>query len=330
MNRAFEKYARLVDAIKSEIGRVVIGQEALIDLMLLTLLSRGHILLEGVPGLAKSLAVEIFAAVIGGDFRRFQFTPDKMPGDITGTTVFDERKRQFGFHRGPVFCNIFLADEINRASPKVQSALLQAMQEKVVDADDFREALPELFIVLATQNPVEQVGTYPLAEAQTDRFMVKFNVAYPQQAEEAELMARKHGDFETRRAGIRRVATPEDMLAMQRVVHEKIRVTRTVMAYMLSLCLATRPPRTCGGNGTEMEIHRYIRLGASPRATESLLALSKARAFCRGRDFVRFDDVTGCAPHVLRHRILLNHAAAADGITPDRIVNDILNRVVAY
>ena len=185
----FNRYSGKIQQVKAEIAKVVIGQEEMISLMIYTLLSGGHILLEGVPGLAKSLAVETFAKVIGGDFKRFQFTPDKMPSDITGTMVWNEQQQKFEFYYGPIFCNIFLADEINRASPKVQSALLQAMQEKEVAVERTHYDIPHPFMVLATQNPIEQIGTYPLAESQIDRFMVKYNVGYPQKGEEFELIA---------------------------------------------------------------------------------------------------------------------------------------------
>jgi len=175
----FDRYADKIQQIKAEIAKVVIGQEEMISMMIYTLLSKGHILLEGVPGLAKSLAVETFARVIGGNFKRFQFTPDKMPSDVTGTMVWNEKEKKFEFYFGPIFCNIFLADEINRASPKVQSALLQAMQEKEVTVECMHYDIPHPFMVLATENPIEQIGTYPLAEAQVDRFMVKYDVGYP-------------------------------------------------------------------------------------------------------------------------------------------------------
>ncbi|MDM8517661.1 AAA family ATPase, partial [Desulfobacterales bacterium HSG16] len=301
----------------------------MIDLMIKTLLSGGHILLEGVPGLAKSLGVETFARVIGGDFKRFQFTPDKMPGDITGTTIYNEREKKFDQAWGPVFCNIFLADEINRASPKVQSALLEAMQEKKVDMDGVRKNIPELFIVLATQNPIEQVGTYPLAEAQVDRFMVKYQVGYPTQEDETELIVRKNSDFKKRTEDIRQVADIDDILFMQRLIHDTIQVKKNVMDYMINICIATRPLQAC--ECAELtEIHEYLRLGASPRATESLLALSKSHAFCQGRDIVTFDDVSQCAPHVLRHRILLNNVADAKGVSCDMIVDEVLKQVRVY
>lgn len=316
--------------IKAEIGKVVIGQEDMISLMICTLLSGGHILLEGVPGLAKSLAVETFAKVVGGDFRRFQFTPDKMPGDITGTMIYNEKEKKFDYYFGPVFCNIFLADEINRASPKVQSALLQAMQEKEVDIERERHSIPEPFIVLATQNPVEQIGVYPLAEAQTDRFMVKYDVGYPDRDEETELIVRKNDNFEELKADVRKITSPDDILMMQKHIHENVRVTRNVMNYIISICIATRPPQTYGKRESDAEIYKYIRLGASPRATESLLALSKSFAFCHARDFVSFDDVNKCAVHVLRHRILLNNNAVVSQVTSDMIVNEIFRMVRAY
>ncbi len=326
----FQDYSRLFQDIKAEVSQVVIGQAEMIDLMILTLLSNGHILLEGVPGLAKSLAVETFAKVIGGEFRRFQFTPDKMPSDITGTMVYNEKDKKFDYYYGPVFCNVFLADEINRASPKVQSALLQAMQEKVVDVECMRYKIPNPFVVLATQNPIEQIGTYPLAEAQVDRFMVKYDVGYPDKDEETELMIRKNDDFEDLKEDVKTITTTEDILTMRRVIHEKVRVSTRVINYIINICVATRPPETYQGKPMDTDIYQYIRLGASPRATEFLLALSKSYAFCHGRDFVNFDDINRCASHVLRHRILLNSNAIAKQITPDMIVSEILEMVEPY
>lgn len=326
----FEGYSKTFQDIKAEIGKVVIGQEEMIDLMISTLLSKGHILVEGVPGLAKSLAVETFARVIGGDFRRFQFTPDKMPSDITGTMIYNEKEKKFDYYYGPVFCNIFLADEINRASPKVQSALLQAMQERVVDVECLRYDIPNPFMVLATQNPIEQIGTYPLAEAQVDRFMVKYDVGYPDKDQETELIVKKNYNFEELKADLKTITTTENILAMQRVIHEKVNVTKKVMNYILNVCIATRPPETYKGKQPDIEIYKYIRLGSSPRATEFLLALSKSYAFCRGRNFVNFDDINKCAVHVLRHRILLNSHAISKQITSDMIVNEILEMVRPY
>lgn len=326
----FDRYAHRIQQIRDEISKVVIGQEEMIGLMIYTLLSKGHILLEGVPGLAKSLAVETFAKVIGGNFKRFQFTPDKMPGDITGTMVWNEKDRKFEFYFGPIFCNIFLADEINRASPKVQSALLQAMQEKEVTVECMRYDIPRPFMVLATQNPIEQIGTYPLAEAQVDRFMVKFDVGYPRKGEEFELIVRKNTNFDQLKADIHTVLTLDDITAIQRLIHDRVRVSQKVMSYILNICVATRPRDTYEGQQLDAEIHQYIRLGASPRASESLLALAKSYAFCRHRDYVNFDDVASCAGHVLRHRILLNSTALSQQITTDMLVREILKMVEPY
>ncbi len=327
---AMTSHAAGIRAIQAEIGKVVVGQEEMIRLMIYTLLSKGHILLEGVPGLAKSLAVETFARVIGGRFHRFQFTPDKMPSDITGTMVWNEREKRFEYFAGPIFCNIFLADEINRASPKVQSALLQAMQEKEVTVETERRRLPEVFMVLATENPIEQIGTYPLAESQVDRFMVKYDVGYPDREEETELIRRKHTNFEERKAGVAQVLSLEEIAGIQRFIHRRVRVSSLVMDYLVEICLATRPPGPGDGDRRRLEVHEYIRLGASPRGTESLLALSKARAFGEGRDFVAFEDVNACAVHVLRHRILLNSLAVSRNVTPEMIVGEILRTVSPY
>jgi MoxR-like ATPase len=326
----FDQYAQKIQQIKAEIGKVVIGQDEMISLMIHTLLSKGHILLEGVPGLAKSLAVETFAKVIGGNFKRFQFTPDKMPSDITGTMVWNEKDRKFEFYFGPSFCNIFLADEINRASPKVQSALLQAMQEKEVTVECLRYDIPHPFMVLATENPIEQIGTYPLAESQVDRFMVKYEVGYPQQDEEFELIRRKNTNFDQLKAEIKTILTLDDITAIQQLIHDQVRVSRKVMSYILNICIATRPRDTYISQKLTADIHQYIRLGASPRASESLLALAKSFAFSQHRDFVNFDDVTTCAGHVLRHRILLNSSALSQQINADMLVGEILKMIKPY
>ncbi len=326
----FDQYARKIQQIKAEIAKVVIGQEEMINLMIYTLLSKGHILLEGVPGLAKSLAVETFAKVIGGNFKRFQFTPDKMPSDITGTMVWNEKDKKFDFYFGPIFCNIFLADEINRASPKVQSALLQAMQEKEVTIECMRYDIPHPFMVLATQNPIEQIGTYPLAEAQVDRFMVKYDVDYPQKGEEFELILRKNSNFDQLKAETQTVLALEDITAIQQLIHDRVRVSQNVMNYILNICIATRPRDTYAAQKLDVDIHQYIRLGASPRASESLLALAKSFAFGQHRDYVNFDDVTACAVHVLRHRILLNSTALSQQISTDMLVKEVLKMIEPY
>jgi MoxR-like ATPase len=326
----FDQYAQKIQQIKAEIAKVVIGQEEMISLMINTLLSKGHILLEGVPGLAKSLAVETFARVIGGNFKRFQFTPDKMPSDITGTMVWNEKDKKFDFYFGPIFCNIFLADEINRASPKVQSALLQAMQEKEITIECMRYDIPHPFMVLATQNPIEQIGTYPLAESQVDRFMVKHDVDYPKKDEEFELILRKNTNFDQLKADIKTVLTLDDITAIQQLIHDQVRVSQKVMSYILNICISTRPRETYAEQNLDADIHQYIRLGASPRASESLLALAKSFAFSQHRNFVNFDDVAGCAGHVLRHRILLNSTALSQQISSDTLIQEILKTIDPY
>ncbi|MHC1697039.1 MAG: AAA family ATPase [Geobacteraceae bacterium] len=326
----FARYAHKLQQLKAEIAKVVIGQEEMISLMIHALLSKGHILLEGVPGLAKSLAVETFAIVIGGNFKRFQFTPDKMPSDITGTMIWNEQDRKFEFYFGPIFCNIFLADEINRASPKVQSALLQAMQEKQVTVECMHYDIPHPFMVLATQNPIEQIGTYPLAEAQVDRFMVKYDVGYPRKDEEFELIRRKNSNFDQLKAEIKTLLTLDEITAIQQLIHDQVRVSQKVMSYILNICTATRPPETYAAQQFAADIHQYIRLGASPRASESLLALAKSFAFSQQRDFVNFDDVATCAGHVLRHRILLNSTALSQQINTDMLVQEILKMIEPY
>ncbi len=317
-----------LERLRADLRSVIVGQEELLDILLYTLLARGHILLEGVPGVAKSLVVETFARVFGGDFNRFQFTPDKMPGDILGSMVYRVRDEVFNYRKGPIFCNFFLADEINRASPKVQSALLQAMQEKKVSLEDEHFSLPQPFMVLATQNPIEQVGTYPLAEAQVDRFMVKFKVEYLEYADELLLLQRKNSDFDQRFADLSAIFFVSEIVSLQAKVHAQIGVSDTVMNYMLKLCLASRP-RLSGESGFIAGVHDYLRLGASPRAPESLLALCKARAFCRGRDFVDFADVENLLPHVLRHRLLLNNRARAEQLAPEILIERLLGQVKA-
>ncbi|MCD6292814.1 MAG: MoxR family ATPase [Deltaproteobacteria bacterium] len=321
--------AEKLAALKTAISSVVVGQEELIEIMISTLLARGHILLEGVPGVAKSLVVETFAKVFGGSFNRFQFTPDKMPGDILGSMVFKTKEEIFSYRKGPIFCNFFLADEINRASPKVQSALLQAMQERAVSVEEKHLPVPQPFMVLATQNPIEQVGTYPLAEAQIDRFMVKFKVKYLSRDDELLLLQRKNGDFEQRVEKLVSHFSASEIVALQKQVHDLVKVSDTVMQYILNLVLASRP-RPVGEEGFLTGVHDYLRLGASPRAPELLLALAKAQAFCRGRDYVDFSDVEKLLPHVLRHRLLLNSRALTENLTPETLIERLLGMVKAY
>ncbi len=319
----------LLQELKKIMATVVVGHDRLLDTMITTLLARGHILVEGVPGVAKSLVAETFAKVCGGDFNRFQFTPDKMPGDILGSMIFKTSNESFSYRKGPIFCNFFLADEINRASPKVQSALLQAMQEGEVSIEEKEFPLPEPFMVMATQNPIEQVGTYPLAEAQVDRFMVKFQVEYLDDEKEFELIKRKHTDFDQRTARLAPLLSPEIIVKFQAAAHSRISVSDTVLRYILKLCLNSRP-RPEKADGYRPEIHDYLRLGASPRAAESLLAMAKARAFYQGRGEVDFSDVEELLPLVMSHRLLLNHRALAEETTPGQLVERIMEATPAY
>jgi MoxR-like ATPase len=315
-----------VQRIEAEIGKVIIGQEPMIEAILCALLARGHILLEGVPGLAKSLTVATFARTIGGVFKRIQFTPDKLPADITGTTVFNQASGTFSFHEGPVFCNILLADEINRAAPKVQSALLEAMQEKKVSVDREQYALPELFMVLATMNPVEQLGTYPLSEAQLDRFIAKIDIAYPPRRFEQELLRKKSTDFEELQKNVPRLLEPDEAVAIQHHVADRVTVSRQVIAYILAICLATRPERPDAPEA----VRKYVSVGVSPRAGEHLIAYGKGYAFLRGRDYVAFEDVDACVAPVLAHRLILSDAAILEGIRGRDLLEDIVAAISPY
>jgi MoxR-like ATPase len=315
-----------IQQVEEEIGKIIIGQQGMIEAIICTLLSRGHILLEGVPGLAKSLTVGTFARTIGGVFKRIQFTPDKLPSDITGTTVFNQATGAFTFHQGPVFCNILLADEINRAAPKVQSALLEAMQEKRVSIDRDQYRLPELFMVLATMNPVEQLGTYPLSEAQLDRFIAKVTVTYPPRAFEEQLLRKKSTNFEELQKAVPCLLQPDEVVAMQQHVAHHVTVSPAVVAYILEICLRTRPQ----ADEAPPTIRNYVSVGVSPRAGEHLIAYCKGFAFLRGRDYVAFEDVETCAAQVLGHRLILSDAAILEGIHAADLLQDIVSSVVPY
>jgi len=311
-----EQFRARLQSVEREISTVIVGQEDMVRSMLCAMLAKGHLLFEGVPGLAKSLAVVTFARTIRGVFNRIQFTPDKLPGDITGTTVYEEPTATFVFHKGPIFCNILLADEINRASPKVQSALLEAMQEKEVSIDRERYPLPELFMVLATQNPVEQLGTYPLSEAQLDRFMVKVEVTYPVKAQESILLKMKRHDFDAIKKAVRPILDAGEAVAMQEHVAATVAIADPVIGYILELCRRTRPEE----QGCSDWAAKYVLVGASPRAGEHLMAYCKGYAFMHGRDYVTFQDVDACAGKVLGHRIILKDAALIEGIKATEII----------
>lgn len=302
-----QKYRETVD----EISRVVLGQREVVEHALLALLSGGHLLVEGVPGLGKTLLIRCLGAALGASVGRIQFTPDLMPSDVSGGNVYSEKSGSFEFIPGPIFNQLVLADEINRAPAKTQSALLEAMQERAVTVDGVTRPLPPPFLVMATQNPIESQGTYPLPEAQLDRFLLKVDVGYPSsEVEKALLLAYCQG-FDPARLDLRQILTPEDLLAMQ-CAATTVQVSPDILDYITRLVTSTRD-------------HRNISVGASPRASIGLLQIARARAASEGRPFVIPDDVKGFAHAVLRHRIVLHPDAELEGMTPDDIVSSLLS-----
>jgi MoxR-like ATPase len=313
------RYQDRFSTLKAEIGKVLVGQDAMLHRLLLAFLAGGHVLIEGVPGLAKTLIVKTLADCIDAAFSRIQFTPDMLPGDVTGTQVFSPKDGTFSVKKGPVFGNLILADEINRAPAKVQAALLEAMQERQVTIGDSTFALPDPFMVLATQNPIEQEGTYPLPEAQVDRFMLKLRVGYPTRDEEKEIMRRMAGgDAIT----VEAVATPEEIMAARHHVAHLF-LDERIVDYIVDLVSATRDPAAAG----LADLASLIEYGASPRATISLAQAARAHAFLRGRDFVSPDDVKAMAPDVMRHRVLLTYEAEAESVTSDEVIARVLDAV---
>jgi MoxR-like ATPase len=313
----------LVGALLTEIRKVIVGQGGLIDRLTIGLLADGHLLLEGVPGLAKTLAVRTLARGLDASFSRIQFTPDLLPADLIGTLVFNPKTQEFVARRGPVFANLVLADEINRAPAKVQSALLEAMQERQVTVGDSTAALPDPFLVLATQNPIEQEGTYPLPEAQVDRFLMKLTVGYPTKAEERQILDRMGDTTEAEAsAQVRPVLTPA-MIRELRVLVRGIYADERIKTYLVELVAATRDPKAYGLS----DLADFVAYGASPRATLALLATARARAFLAGRGYVVPEDVKDVAPDVLRHRVLLSYEAEAENVTSDQVVKRLLERV---
>jgi len=301
-----------------EVKKVVVGQDAMVERMLIGLLARGHLLLEGVPGVAKTLAVRTLADVVGGTFARLQFTPDLMPGDITGTRVWRASSETFDVERGPVFANLVLADEINRAPAKVQSALLEAMAEKQVSIAGTSHRLPDPFLVLATQNPVESEGVYRLPEAQRDRFLLKIDVPYPTGQEEFEILHRMSVDPPHAEP----VLTPERVIDLQGVA-DRVFVHHSVASYLVNLTIATRTPERYG----LAHLQSVIELGVSPRATLGMAAAGRALALMRGRSYVLPADVAEVAEDVMSHRLLLSFDAIADGIDPRGVVRQVLQAV---
>ncbi|AIE83931.1 AAA family ATPase [Fimbriimonas ginsengisoli] len=302
------------DAVRSEVQKAIVGQHDIVEGVLIGLAASGHVLLEGMPGLGKTLLVRSLSRALSLDFSRIQFTPDMMPADVTGTNVLNEG-RTFEFRRGPVFANIVLADEINRATPKTQSAMLEAMQERSVTVGGRRHELTEPFLVMATQNPVEQEGTYPLPEAQLDRFFFKLIVPYPTKADLAEVVARTTGEAY---AEPQAVASKEDILRMRALVRQ-VPIANNVLDYGLSLVVATHPE----GEGASPVAGRYCRYGASPRGAQSLITAGKVHALLAGRFNVSKEDLKKALKPVLRHRIILNFEAEADGMTADKILDEV-------
>jgi MoxR-like ATPase len=311
--------AALVQGVVRQVARRVVGQEYMVERLLIGLLTGGHVLLEGVPGLAKTLTVRTLAEAIRTSFQRIQFTPDLLPADVVGTQVFDQGTGQFSVKRGPIFANVLLADEINRAPAKVQSALLEAMQEKQVTIGGQTFKLEEPFLVLATQNPIEQEGTYPLPEAQLDRFMLKLRVGYPTREEEKEIMRRMAGGEPIT---VSPTASPEEIMDARRRIAE-LYMDERIVDYIVEIVHATRSPAEAGLG----DLAPLIEFGASPRATIALAQASRAHAFLRGRTFVTPDDVKAIAPDVLRHRVLTSFEADAEEVTSDDIVTRVLERV---
>jgi MoxR-like ATPase len=309
----------VVDRITNELHKRVVGQEQLIERLLIGLLTGGHVLLEGVPGLAKTLTVRSLAEAMDASFERIQFTPDLLPADVMGTMIYNQRTGEFAARKGPVFANLVLADEINRAPPKVQSALLEAMQEQQVTIGGNTFALPDPFLVLATQNPIEQEGTYPLPEAQVDRFMLKLRVTYPDREAEKLILRRMAG---RPLAPMNRVASAADIMAARSAIDE-LYVDEKIEDYIVDLVHASRSPLDYG----LMELVPLIEYGASPRATINLAICSRALAFLRGRGYVLPEDVKSIAPDVLRHRIITSFEADAEEISSDDVVDRILSAV---
>src|SRR5881394_2406699 len=319
INEAVQEAGAFVRPLFSELGKVIVGQTYLVERLVIGLLANGHVLLEGVPGLAKTLSVKSLASCLHVRFSRLQFTPDMLPADVIGTQIYNPQSGAFTTRKGPIFANLVLADEINRAPAKVQRALLEAMQEKQVTIGDTTFKLEEPFLVLATQNPIEQEGTYPLPEAQVDRFMLKLRVGYPTRDEEKEIMRRMaSGDP----IPVEIAASPQAILAARHRITELYMDDR-VMDYIVDIVLATREPKAAGLE----DLVPLIEFGASPRATIALAQASRAHAFLRGRSFVTPDDIKAIAPDVLRHRVLTTYEAEAEEVTSDEIVSRILSRI---
>ena len=319
LNDRIQKESAFVDILTMEMNKVIVGQKHLVENLLIGLLANGHILLEGVPGLAKTLAINTLASAVDAKFSRIQFTPDLLPADVTGTMIYSQKSEQFQIKKGPIFANFILADEINRSPAKVQSALLEAMQERQVTIGEETFKLPEPFLVMATQNPIEQEGTYPLPEAQVDRFMLTVVVDYPKKEEER-LIVRMNNSGEFPKASP--VMKPEDIIRAREVVRD-VYMDEKIERYIVDIVYATRTPGDYGLG----KLEGLISYGASPRASISLALASKAYAFIRRRGYVIPEDVRAVCNEVLRHRIGLTYEAEAENVTPENIISEIVNAV---
>lgn len=314
-----KKESDLINTLLYEVGKVIVGQKYLIERLLIGILSNGHVLLEGVPGLAKTMSIMTLAKAMHASFQRIQFTPDLLPADLLGTLIYNPKNGEFTVRKGPVFTNIVLADEINRAPAKVQSALLEAMQDREVTIGEQTFTLDEPFLVLATQNPIEHEGTYPLPEAQLDRFMLKLNITYPDKKEEREILER----MATTKSDIKisSIISPTDILRLRTVVDE-VYIDDKIKDYIVDIVFASREPKTYN-----LELDQFIECGASPRATINLTLAAKAHAFLKGRGFVTPQDVKSVGMDVLRHRIIITYEAEAEEIRPEDIINKIFDNV---
>jgi MoxR-like ATPase len=318
LNARISKESAFIADVMKEFNKVIIGQRTILEKVLIGLFCKGHILLEGVPGLAKTLIIKTLSAIIDCSFKRIQFTPDLLPADILGTMIYNPASTSFSIKKGPIFHNIILADEINRAPAKVQSALLEAMQEKQVTIGESTYKLDEPFLVLATQNPIEQEGTYPLPEAQVDRFMLKLLISYPSRKEEKQIVEIQH-DIET--AQLHKVIRPADIIRVQEVIND-IYIDDKIKEYILDIVLATRNPEEF-----KLNIKNLITYGASPRASIYLTKAAQAHAFIQGRGFVSPDDVKSIVMDVLRHRVIISYEAEAESMTSEDVIQKILDTI---
>lgn len=319
LNDLIASKSNIATAIAQGMRSTIVGQKHLVDALLIALLSNGHILLEGVPGLAKTLAIKTLASIVSARFSRIQFTPDLLPADVVGTMVYSSRQDKFEVRRGPVFANFVLADEINRAPAKVQSALLEAMQERQVTIGDTTFGLDDPFLVMATQNPIEQEGTYPLPEAQVDRFLMKVLVGYPTREEEKEIVRM---NIKKERPIVTPIVTPADIVDARGVV-EMIYVDEKIERYIVDIVFATRNPEEYGLG----DLKSLITVGASPRASISMAMAARAMAFLKGRGYVIPEDVRAVCHDVMRHRISLSYEAEANNITPDNVISNVLDKI---